>query len=153
MDRTARGRILRHARRLQQHFLDGRIGALRQRLDSLVAERVGGGAGGGVEIAARLVEAGLFRGELIGRRRRRRRRGVVDDRPRLRRRRNGYFGKLNLRARRCAERKERRDNGGTAGTHARKTTTPSRHDTPPINLANTDLAASALAVVLSWQIA
>ena len=54
---TARRGILRHTRRLQQHLLDRGVGALRQRLDGVVADRVRRCADRGVEIAARLIEA------------------------------------------------------------------------------------------------
>ena len=91
--------ILRDAGRLQQHFFDRRIAALRQRLDGVVADGIGGGPSGGEEIAARLIEAGIFGVELIARRdRRRRRRGAARDGTRCRLPQlspHGELGKLN----------------------------------------------------------
>ena len=73
---AAAGRgILRHAGRLQQHLLDRRIGALRQRVDGGVGLRVRCGADGRVQIAAALVEGIVFRRHLFCRRQRRHRRG------------------------------------------------------------------------------
>ncbi len=71
MQRAAGGGILRNSRGLQQHFLDRLVGALRQILDRVVADRVGGGAGGRIEIAARLIERAALCFELSGRRDRR----------------------------------------------------------------------------------
>ncbi len=68
VDRSARGGILRHARRLQQDLLDRGVGALRQRLDGVVPKRVRRGAGRGEKIAARGVEGIVLHGRGVDRR-------------------------------------------------------------------------------------
>ena len=110
MEKTARRGILRHAGRLQQHLFDRRVGALRQRLDGVVADRVGRGADGGVEVAAALVEGITLRHRLFGRCQRRyhrRGRGLTSRRRVRFRFRSGAcdldLGKLGLRDGRVAK--------------------------------------------------
>ena len=102
----AGGGILRHPRGLQQDFLHRLVVAAGKRLDGRVADSVGRGADGRVEIAAGLVEGVGLGVKLRGRRDRRRRRGRGAARApgaRLRlffRRADDNFGKLNLSHRR-----------------------------------------------------
>ena len=65
---AARSRILRYARSLQQRLVERRIGALRQRFQTLLAHLVGAGAGRRVQIVTNLVQLVILAGNHLLRR-------------------------------------------------------------------------------------
>jgi hypothetical protein len=71
MQFAARRRILGHARKLQQHLVQRRVVALRQRLDLLMVDLMDGRAAGRGDILASLVELVVLAGQdlLLGLRR------------------------------------------------------------------------------------
>jgi hypothetical protein len=72
---AAGGRVLRHAGRLQQRLVERGVGALRQRLERLLADLIGIGPGGCDEAAPDRVELIVLAGDHLRRGLRRRGRG------------------------------------------------------------------------------
>jgi hypothetical protein len=82
MQQAAGRGILRDPGELQQHLLHGLVGAPRQVLDGVVADRAGRRADRRKDIAARLIKDAALGGQLLGWRDRfRRRRGRSYDAP------------------------------------------------------------------------